>query len=113
MNVSDVAVLANRDRISGTGNFFYEDDFVFDSSSGLPVNLDFQTVIALELKRILPPGAAARKGGGFNIQSLQYKQSVWKAGDPNCCPTAGTVELQLAIHNKAAEVIQAARCPGP
>jgi hypothetical protein len=80
VHLSDATVLVNRERISGTGNFFYEDYFVFDGSSGLPVRLEFDTVIASELKRILPPGAGVRKGGGFNIQSLQYKQNVWKDG---------------------------------
>ena len=113
VNLSDATVLVNRDRVSGTGNGFYEDYFVFDGSSGLPVNLEFDTVIASELKMILPLGAAVLKGGGFDIQSLQYKQNVWKDGDANCCPTAGTVEVQLAIRDNAAEVINASYHPSP
>jgi hypothetical protein len=111
VNVSGVTVLVSRDRVSGTGNGFYEDYFVFDSSSGLPVNPGFDTIIASELRMILPPGAAVLKGGGFNIQSLQYKQDVWKDGDPNCCPAAGTVEIQFAIRHNTAEVIAAAYHP--
>ncbi|HEY4089277.1 MAG TPA: hypothetical protein VGM43_25280, partial [Bryobacteraceae bacterium] len=112
VKLPNATVLVNRDRVDGTGNWFYEDYFVFDRASGLPVSLEFDTVIDSELKRILPPGTAVRMGGGFNIQSLQYKQGVWKHGDPNCCPTAGTVSIQLAIRDNAAAVGHADYRPG-
>jgi hypothetical protein len=111
VKLSDATVLVNRDRVSGTGYFFLEDYFVFDGASGLPVRLEFDTVIHSELEKMLPSGVGVRKGGGFNIQSLQFKQSVWKDGDANCCPAAGTVEIQLAIRGNAAEVINSAYHP--
>jgi hypothetical protein len=107
-SVSGTAVLINRDEVAGTGSGTYEDYFVFDDASELPVRLGFDALIASEVKMILPPGTAVLKGGGFAIQSLTYQQGVWKDGDPNCCPTGGHVEIRFAIRGNAPEVISAA-----
>lgn len=111
VQVSGTTVLVNRDWIPGTGNFYFEDYFVFDDDSEIPVSLRFDEGISSELKKLLPPGRAVRKGGGFHIESLHYTQGVWKEGDPNCCPSAGKVDIQFAIKDNAAVVVSAAYDP--
>jgi len=103
--IPNATVLVNRDRVSGTGGFYLEDYFLFDDGSEVPVNLRFTEVISAELKKILPPGRAVWKGGGFDIESLHYTQGVWKEGDPNCCPSAGKVDIQFAIKDNEAVVV--------
>lgn len=111
VDVSNIEVLVNRDRVSGTGNDYFEDYFVFDDDSHVPINLRLDEAIASELKKLLPPGRAVLKGGGFVIDSLHYSQDVWRDGDPNCCPSAGKVDIQFAIKGNEAVVVSATYDP--
>jgi hypothetical protein len=40
----------------GTGNFYFEDYFIFDKQQNLPVNLAVGRAAAAELSKVLPPG---------------------------------------------------------
>lgn len=107
IDVANRSVLVSRDRIEGTGNFYYEDDFVFDQQSETGVNLHVDAAVGEELKQVLPPGTEVRKGGGFHIETLRFQQGVWKRSDPNCCPSAGSVAIQFAIRDNALAVTKA------
>lgn len=58
VDVSHTTVLVNRDRVSGTGGFYFEDYFVFDDDSEVPINLRVGEVIASTLG--LPVGKPGR-----------------------------------------------------
>jgi len=87
-------ILATRMLIPGTGNNYYEDYFWF--SPGGPVRIDIETITAA-LKSILPAGSGVWKGGGLDMRSLSYHNSVWKDRDANCCPSGGAVDIRFRI----------------
>lgn len=107
LTISNTPVLICLNRIPGPGNFAFEDYFVLDPASDLPLNLAIDASIRRELKRILPPGVGVLKGGGFDIKSLHYSQDVWRRADPDCCPTAGKVEIQFRLDGLRANPVTA------
>lgn len=90
-------ILHYSSRISGTGNFTDEWYFVLDR--GVPRNVEYQTVLLAELKRILPEKFGVWKGGGFNLESLTFSHGVWRDSDGNCCPTGGSVEVVFGFED--------------
>lgn len=112
VNVSNTSILVSRDRMDGTGHFYYEYYFLFDETDSVPITLPVGSVIGAELKRILPEGRGVWKGGGFDIDSLHYTSGVWAEGDPNCCPSAGKVNIQLALVGRTVVVMNSAYDPG-
>lgn len=109
-NIQEHRVLIYRAQIRGTGNFYIEYYFLFDPESRLPTPLDFQP-IETTLAEILPKDHAVWKGGGFDIETLTYKSSVWKKGDGNCCPTGGSVSMKLTIRDLSLVVVDAEHTP--
>ena len=92
IQVSGQQVLVNRCRISGTGNFYYEDYLVFDQKNQIPVNLRADAVTKEAEARLLPQGATVRKGGGFDISSLTYQAGVSRdSGD------GGRITMQFKL----------------
>ncbi|MBI5083027.1 MAG: hypothetical protein HZB13_00290, partial [Acidobacteria bacterium] len=90
--LSGETVLATRDRMSGTGANYVEAYWVFDD--GGPVLLD-QSVILSALKEVLPKGLGVWKGYGLDMKNLCFRMPVWRDGDANCCPSGGSVALQI------------------
>jgi hypothetical protein len=112
IEVAGTPVLVSRHRVSGTGNFYFEDYFVFDRDKAIPINLGIDAVIAAELARTLPPGRSVWKGGGFDIDSLRYSSGVWNEHDANCCPTGGRIEMTLGIRGNTV-IVRDARYHAP
>jgi hypothetical protein len=111
ITVQGVSVLSTRTRIDGTGNFHYEDYFVFDRQMKMPVNLQPDSAIEAATKRLLPAGHGVWKGGGFDLAAMTYKQAVWKNEDSNCCPSGGDIELHLQIKANRIVVTKASYRP--
>jgi hypothetical protein len=105
VTVQGHTLLAYRAPRGGTGNFHIEYYFIFNPETRLPVPLSLDP-IETKLKEILPENRAVWKGGGFDIATLSYKHSVWQKGDGNCCPSAGQVNMQLEIRDKALVVVE-------
>ncbi len=106
-NVQGMNVLSTRSRIDGSGNFYYEDYFVFDSLKQIPVNLQVDRSIEQAIKKLLPAGHGVWRGGGFDLAAMTYKQAVWKDKDSNCCPSGGNIELHLDIRKNKIVVSKA------
>lgn len=87
-------ILATRDVIPGTGNYYYEDYFWFSAAG--PKRIDIEK-IAKVVEAILPSGHGVWKGGGLNMAALTYHSPVWKSGDANCCPSGGTVFVRVSL----------------
>jgi hypothetical protein len=111
VTVAGTSVLVSRHRIPGTGNGYLEDYITFDRQNRVPVHLPIATVISAELKRLLPPGRGVWKGGGFDVESLRYRNYVWNDRDANCCPSGGKVDIQLALRDNAITVVNGAYLP--
>jgi hypothetical protein len=103
--VAGTEILVSRHGIAGTGNFYYEDYFVWDEALQIAVNLAVDAAIIDETRRLLPSGREIRRGGGFDVDRLRYAAPVWQEGDPNCCPTAGRVEIQFELIGPALHVV--------
>lgn len=107
VSAANTTFLVNRDRISGTAAEEIESYFVLDESQGVPINVPFDEVIRTRLRTLLPAGKGVWKGGGFDVGTLRFTKDVWKNGDANCCPTAGTVTIQLALKDNRPVVVSA------
>jgi len=105
VNVANRAVLVSRHRIDGTGNFYFEDYFIFDRQQNLPVNLAVGRATAAELSKVLPPRRSVWKGGGFDVSSLHCASGVWKDGDANRSPSGGRVNIQFGIRGNTVVVL--------
>jgi hypothetical protein len=53
------------------------------------------------LRDSLPEGQHVWKGLQIDIRSLSVESGVWRDGDANCCPTGGTVHVQLRLEGDA------------
>ncbi len=91
-------VLAVPERISGTGAA--NDDKYFRWVDGGWRLLDTTSWTAA-LRDSLPVGHQIWKGLYIDIRSLRLESGVWKDGDANCCPTGGTVHVQLRLEGDA------------
>ena len=109
--VQGITVLATRSRIDGSGNYYYEDYFGFDQKNKTPVNFRPDDAIELATKKNLPAGHGVWKGGGFDLDNMVYKHSVWKDGDSNCCPSGGTIKLQLQFKRNRIVVSKSSYLP--
>jgi hypothetical protein len=87
-------ILGTRDRIPGTGNYYYEDYFWFSSAGAVRLNLE---AIGEATKSVLPSGSGIWKGGGLDMRSLLYRTCVWNKGDANCCPSGGEVVVRFRL----------------
>jgi hypothetical protein len=103
--ISSTEVLVSLHQVAGTGNFYFEDYFVWDEALQIPVNLAADSAIAEETHRLLPSGREIRKGGGFDIERLRYAAAVWQESDPNCCPSAGRVDIQFELTGPSLHVV--------
>ncbi|HXE31401.1 MAG TPA: hypothetical protein VN515_06330, partial [Terriglobales bacterium] len=72
--VAGGTILLSHDPASGNCGCFETEAWVLDA--GLPYHLDFRTLIAAELKRLLPPGDAVRNGDPLDVWSLRFSQGV-------------------------------------
>jgi hypothetical protein len=79
--------------ISGHGHL-HEDEF-FRIDAGALTQLSTPKGLPLELAE----GEQVLKGAfeSFNNDDLRFEFGIWKAGDPNCCPTAGWVSGTYTI----------------
>lgn len=102
LTFGDQSLLATRDRVDGTGNYYLEHYWSFDAAG--PVELDLN-VIRQHTKTLLPPGHSIWKGYGLDMKNLCYAMPVWKDTDANCCGTGGEVALKLAIVNHRLKVV--------
>jgi hypothetical protein len=98
----DVTLLATHDPQPGTGVFSYKAYWWFGNAKG-PVLVDL-AVIWDAAQSVLPQGMGVWKGNGLNFEELNYKVAVWKAGDANCCPTGGSVEVGFKIVRGTIEI---------
>lgn len=96
INIQGNELLSYKTRVPGTGNQSVELYYKYDIKKKSPVLLDFSEIIS-EISKIIPKGYGVWKGGGLDLKNLQYSQSVWKPNDANCCPTGGSINLQLSI----------------
>jgi uncharacterized protein len=90
-------VLFYSSTLSGTGNFVDEWYFVLDH--GIPKSVEYRTALGEELKKILPEHYGIWKGGGFDLNTLTFSNSVWKDGDPNGGPSGGSVTVHFGFEN--------------
>jgi len=52
--------------------------------------------VEAELKKILPEHWDTR-GGNFELRILTFSSPIWKEEDARCCPTGGSVKVELGI----------------
>lgn len=100
LKVERETVLSVRTRVAGSGNFYLEDYLIFDPQLQIPLNLRADSVIAAARDAALPAGSGIWKGGGFSLADLRYVSEVWKAGDANCCPSGGVLQIQLQLKDR-------------
>ncbi len=93
-SVGEEQLLGTRDAIPGTGAFFYEAYWWFDRDG--TVLMDFSP-IGKAVDSILPKDTYIAKGYGLDLRSLKYAIDVWKKGDPNCCPTGGSISITFKV----------------
>jgi len=110
LDLNSQKVLATRDRVSGNGNFYVEEYWIFDKHGPIPLD---QGVVYETLKKLLPKGTDVRNGGGFNIAKLCYAMPVWRDEDAHCCPSGGTVQIKFALENDQLVVVQQKYNPSP
>lgn len=103
VDVGPEKVLANQDRLSGTGSFYDEAYWAFDKDG--PILLDMNLVDETA-GNLTPTGMEIRKGGGFAIRSLTYESPAYKEHDPNCCPSGGTVYVKFALKDHKLVVLE-------
>ncbi|HEX7478956.1 MAG TPA: hypothetical protein VF331_14215 [Polyangiales bacterium] len=97
--VQGMSILSTRCRVAGAGNAYIEDYFVLNPHAPTAMNLrpEIEAAITAEEKSLLPAGCSVSKGGGFDLSSLKYVNPVWKAGDANCCPSCGRLEITFNL----------------
>ena len=90
----DRQVLGYSSRISGSGGQIDEWYFILDR--GIPKSVKYRPAVEAELKKILPEHWDTR-GGNFELRTLTFSSPIWKEEDARCCPTGGSVKVELGI----------------
>ncbi len=103
MDAGSTEILATSDSMGGTAHNSYEAYWWFDKDGPVKINTDEAVSAALE--DILPAGSEIRTGSGLNIETLTFLSGVWKAGDAQCCPTGGGVEIKFRLDKGVLTVI--------
>ena len=98
-----VEILATSDVMPGTGFRSYEAYWWFDKDG--PVRIDTDGAVEAALTEMLPAGTDIQTGGGLNMETLTYRNSVWKVGDAHCCPSGGGVDIQFKLDKGVLSVI--------
>lgn len=99
IRTEDVELLAYVGNRPGTGNF--KDEYYFFVIDGKLRKTGYETPLQAEFDRILPIGYSVRKGGGFDISTFTFKQSVWKDTDSNASPTGGEITVNFDFVDSA------------
>jgi hypothetical protein len=94
LNAGSEQLLATHDLIPGTGSYYYEDYWWFGPEGPVRINIEY---VGEVLKSFLPEEDAVWKGGGLDMEKLEFHNFVWKKGDSNCCPTGGKVDLGFRL----------------
>jgi hypothetical protein len=103
VHVGTETILASTDPYSGNTGQRAEVYWTFDKDG--PILLDVDHVIDETLKKVRPKGMRIMNGGGFDVRTLTYSQLAWKAGDPHCCPTGGSIEIKFALKDHQLVVV--------
>lgn len=96
-------LLGTRDLVPGTGNQYDEAYWWFGPDG--PVRIDIESISDV-LRSTLPAGFGVWKGGGLDMKTLTFQNSVWRSGDANCCPTGGAVTLRFRLDRGRFVVIE-------
>lgn len=91
--------------ISGTGNHHLEYYWTYDTTTKAPKLISLAPVESA-VKKALPEGSYIEKGGGLDIQNLNFSNSVWKNGDGSASPTGGRIELKLDLRGSQLVVVE-------
>ncbi len=110
MKLGSEDLLAYSTTVPGNGHLTV--DYYFTLDRGIPKSIHYQTVLSKELERILPRGYGILKGGGFNIDTLVFSNSVWEEGNAGCCPSGGSVNVVLGLE-KAEFVVRSSHYEKP
>ena len=80
--------------LAGTGNFSAESLFVFRDAAWHDVDID-SWIKQLEAR--LPKGVGAWKGIYPDWKTMTAETPLWREGDGNCCPRAGSAAATLRL----------------
>jgi hypothetical protein len=83
--------------MDGTGNSNTSEYFVREGGRWEKIDSESWTK---DVPSRLPPGLQISKGVWPDPVTLRATNGLSRAGDGNCCPTGGTVEIQLAIRER-------------
>ena len=89
--------------LGGSGHLLQEHYFVFENGGAIP--LEFSRSQGSRFTELTPQGTRARKGGAFCLADLQWRSSLWRDGDPECCPSAGALFVKYRINGHILEAI--------
>ncbi|MEO8672997.1 MAG: lysozyme inhibitor LprI family protein [Tahibacter sp.] len=87
--------------VSGTGYFNESELFVRQDHRWIPVDT---SPWAQDLRNRLPEGREAWKGIWPDWNTLSAQTPLWKPGDANCCPSAGSASIQLRLSGTRLEI---------
>lgn len=97
INVEGREFLAYVGDSPGTGNF--KDEYYFAVVEGKLRRIEYEEQLQAELDRVLPEKYGVWKGGGFDISTLTFRNSVWKEGDSNAEPSGGEITVNFRFDN--------------
>lgn len=81
-------------RLSGTGNLNASAYYLWRHGGWRRLDADAWIE---DLQRRLPKGLGVWKGLWPDLERMAVDSPVWKDGDGNCCPSGGSVQVELAV----------------
>ena len=82
--------------VDGTGHFNDSEYYVNQSGRWEPI----ESKAWLSDARKREPAFRPIKGVWPNVHTMRAESAIYRLGDANCCPTGGTVRVQLAIESR-------------
>lgn len=96
ISINNLRFLYVRNRFSGTGGIVEHNVYTI-SGAGTLVTIPFAD---LQKPKLLNPGEELRNGYyKFNGESFDFEAGIYRAQDPECCPTDGAYHAQLKLQS--------------
>lgn len=109
ISVAGGTVLYSHDQANGNCGCYFTEAWVIEG--GVPYYLDFESLIAAELKRLLPSGDEVRDGDPLDVSALIYTHEVSTPRDSEHEASGGTVTIGFTIHGHTLSVASSSFAP--
>lgn len=87
-------ILDIQDTVAGTGNYNESQYLLLKDKQWQPID---STSWLNDLQARIPKGTEINKGVWPDLVNMQAQTYLYKPGDANCCPTAGTADIELEL----------------